>query len=158
VVVISYRRCGTTYRSHLHRFLTHEDVTYRLSLDSWPLKVGPIGCPETSLRSNPEEGSFKWKFFICPPPTSPRFASKGSSSGRECLHSSSFSYPPPSFPLISKESNCVALFVFWSHLLSFLRDALGFFRPSLLEQSSRFFSYWYLSRSRNSSVGTVTTR
>jgi hypothetical protein len=48
VVVIYYLRFGTTYLSHLQR----------------PLMVGPIGCPETSVRnyhytllSKPEEGS-----------------------------------------------------------------------------------------------------
>ena len=28
--------------------------------------MGPIGCPETSLHSNPEERSFKWNAFVCP--------------------------------------------------------------------------------------------
>jgi hypothetical protein len=47
VVAISYRRFGTTYRSHLQ-----------------PMDMGPIGCPETSirnshysLRNNPDERS-----------------------------------------------------------------------------------------------------
>jgi hypothetical protein len=47
VVVIYYRRFGTTSRSHFF---------------STPMKTGPIGCPETSitnyqnmLRNNPEE-------------------------------------------------------------------------------------------------------
>ena len=35
VVVIPYRSFGTTYWSLLH----------------WPLKMGPIGCPETSIRN-----------------------------------------------------------------------------------------------------------
>ena len=48
LAVISYRRFGTTYRSHLQG----------------PLKMGPISCPETSvrnyhylLRNSPEERS-----------------------------------------------------------------------------------------------------
>ena len=56
VVAISYQSFGTTYRS----------------LDSWPLKNRPIGCPETSvrnyhysLRNSPEERSSQefWKYF-----------------------------------------------------------------------------------------------
>jgi len=49
VLVISYRRSGTTYRYHFQ----------------CPSKMGPIGCPETSvinyyysLRNNPEERIF----------------------------------------------------------------------------------------------------
>jgi len=37
VVVIPCRRFGTTFRSHLQ-------------MDSWPLKIGQIICPETSVR------------------------------------------------------------------------------------------------------------
>jgi len=37
VVVIPYRRFGTTYRSNLQ--------------DSWHLKMEPVGCPETSARN-----------------------------------------------------------------------------------------------------------
>ena len=72
VVVVSYRRFGTTYRSHLQGagiwILTLEDGNDSLSLnveildpwrwdrwqavpkrrDSWPLEKGPIVCPETS--------------------------------------------------------------------------------------------------------------
>jgi len=56
LVVIYYRPFGTIHRSQLQgsRFL----------LDSLPLKMGPTGCPETSVRSchyslrnNPEERS-----------------------------------------------------------------------------------------------------
>jgi hypothetical protein len=54
-VAIPHRRFGTAYRSHLQRSLI---------LDSCPLKVGPIGYPETSarnchyaLRDIPEERS-----------------------------------------------------------------------------------------------------
>jgi hypothetical protein len=36
IVAISYRRCGATYRSHLQ---------------SCSLKIGPIRCPETSVRN-----------------------------------------------------------------------------------------------------------
>jgi hypothetical protein len=61
-LVIVYWRFGTTYQSHLQ--------------DSWPLKMGPICCPETSLNNYhtapcniPEEcsshhlcdGSLKWR-------------------------------------------------------------------------------------------------
>ena len=51
-VVIIYWRFGTTYRSHIHG---------SRSSRTWPLKMGPIGCPETSAqnyhstpRNNPE--------------------------------------------------------------------------------------------------------
>jgi len=51
VVVIYYRNCGTAYSSHLQCWKS-------------PLKMGPIGCPETSvrnyhysLRNNTEERS-----------------------------------------------------------------------------------------------------
>jgi len=58
VVLIFYRRFGTTFRSHLPlRFLT--------------LKLGPIGCPETSVRNyhdmqrnNPGQRSFHWLHFV----------------------------------------------------------------------------------------------
>jgi hypothetical protein len=53
-VVILYLRFGTIYRSHLQG--TRSPIT------SWPLKMGPIRCPETSvkdyhstLRNTPEE-------------------------------------------------------------------------------------------------------
>jgi len=55
VMLISYRRFGTTYRSHLQ-------VSAFWIID--PLKMGPLGCPETSVRSqhysprnNPEDSS-----------------------------------------------------------------------------------------------------
>jgi len=51
VVLISYRRFGTTYTSHPQGF-------------SWTLRMEPMRCPETSvcnyhyaLRNNPEERS-----------------------------------------------------------------------------------------------------
>ena len=54
VVAISYRRFGTTYRTHFH-------YLYSSVLS---LEMGPIGCPETSvtnndysLRNNPEQRS-----------------------------------------------------------------------------------------------------
>jgi hypothetical protein len=59
-VVIIYRRFGTTYRSHLHgsRFRVGNSET-------WPVKMGPIRCPETSVNSYhttpcnyPEENRF----------------------------------------------------------------------------------------------------
>jgi len=56
VVVIPFRRFGTTYRSRLR-------VSLAVFLGSWPLKMGP-SCPETSVRNyhyslcnNPEECS-----------------------------------------------------------------------------------------------------
>ena len=69
VVVISYRRfADTILLRHLHR--PHSSI-YKLLfgatcfiLDSWSLRMGPIGCPETSvrnyhysLRNNPGERS-----------------------------------------------------------------------------------------------------
>jgi hypothetical protein len=62
VAALPYRRCWTTYRPH--------------AVPSWPLKMGPIGCTEMSLRNyhyslrkSPEErsshllhgGSLKWR-------------------------------------------------------------------------------------------------
>ena len=41
MVVTPYRRFGTTYRSHIQG---------SRGLDSWPVKMGPIGCHETSVR------------------------------------------------------------------------------------------------------------
>jgi hypothetical protein len=38
VMAIYYSRFGTTYRSHL-----------QLLFNSWTVKIGPIGCPETSV-------------------------------------------------------------------------------------------------------------
>jgi hypothetical protein len=45
-VVIIYRRFGINYRSHLHgsRFQVGNS-----KLESWPVKMGPIRCPETSV-------------------------------------------------------------------------------------------------------------
>jgi hypothetical protein len=72
-VVILYRRFGTTFRSHLQGWRSPIRVGSRLnrvfflqafysSWTSWPLKMGPISCPETSvneyhstLRYTPEE-------------------------------------------------------------------------------------------------------
>jgi hypothetical protein len=44
-VVIIYRRFGTTYRSHLYGSRFQEEFL----LESWPVKSGPIRCPETSV-------------------------------------------------------------------------------------------------------------
>jgi hypothetical protein len=59
-VVFLYRRFGTTYRSHLQGQRSSRRVTK--SWTSWPFKMGPIRCPETSvkdyhskLRNIPEE-------------------------------------------------------------------------------------------------------
>jgi len=59
-VVIYYRRFGVIYRYHLQG----SRIKKCFVLDSWPLKMGPIGCPETSvinyhysLRNNPQERS-----------------------------------------------------------------------------------------------------
>ena len=65
VLVISYRRFGTTYRSHLQDSRIQEVKKLLGSyLHSWPLKMGPIVCTETSvgnyhywLRHSPEERS-----------------------------------------------------------------------------------------------------
>jgi len=61
-VVIPYRRFGTTYRSHL---LGSRDLV----LDAWPLKMGTIVCPETSvrnyhcsLRNSPEDSN---SYLLC---------------------------------------------------------------------------------------------
>jgi len=43
VVVISYRRFGTPYRSRTWK--------WDRWLDSWPLNMTPIGCPEMSARN-----------------------------------------------------------------------------------------------------------
>jgi hypothetical protein len=58
-VVILYRRFGTKYRSHLQG---SRGPTRIFFLDLWALKMGPIRCPETSvkdyhstLRNTPEE-------------------------------------------------------------------------------------------------------
>jgi len=68
-VVIPYRRFGTTYRSHLQGsrildFYGCFGTTYRSHLQVVPMNMGPIGCPETSvrnylcsLRNSPEERS-----------------------------------------------------------------------------------------------------
>jgi uncharacterized membrane protein YbaN (DUF454 family) len=73
--VIIYRRFGTTYRSHLHGSRFQDSY-----LESWPVKMGPIRCPETSVNNyhttpcnNPEDqrfhqhrgGSLKSKFYAC---------------------------------------------------------------------------------------------
>jgi hypothetical protein len=42
-MVVLYRRFGTSYLSHLQRPFS--------SWTSWPLKMGPIGCPETSVQN-----------------------------------------------------------------------------------------------------------
>jgi hypothetical protein len=42
-VVILYRHFGTTYRSHLQESRSKSSWT-------WPLKMGPISCPETSVK------------------------------------------------------------------------------------------------------------
>jgi len=43
IVVSPYRRFGTIYRSHLQDNESKKD--------SWQLKMGQIGCPETSVRN-----------------------------------------------------------------------------------------------------------
>jgi hypothetical protein len=43
-MVIPYRCFGTTYRFHLHG-------SNPRSLTAWPLRMGPIGCFETSVRN-----------------------------------------------------------------------------------------------------------
>jgi hypothetical protein len=44
-VVIVYRRFGTMYWSHLH------GSRVWVGKDSWPVKMGPIHCPETSVNN-----------------------------------------------------------------------------------------------------------
>ena len=62
-MVISYRRFGATYRSHLQGSRIKKKLFFFL-MDSLALNTGLIGCPETSirndhysLRNNPEEHS-----------------------------------------------------------------------------------------------------
>jgi hypothetical protein len=43
-VVFLYRRLWTTYRSHLQGLRSP-------NRKAWPLKIGPIGCPEASVRN-----------------------------------------------------------------------------------------------------------
>jgi len=69
LVVISYRRFGTTYRSHLKG----SGIQKETILDSLTPKVGRIGYPETSvrnyhysLRNNPEERSSQCPVFQKP--------------------------------------------------------------------------------------------
>ena len=69
VVIISYWRFGTTYRSHLQG----SGIQKEIILDSLTPKMGPIGCPETSvinyhysLRNNPEERSSQCPVFQKP--------------------------------------------------------------------------------------------
>jgi len=45
-VLIPYRRFGTNYRSHLQ-----EPTSPRRRRNSWPSKMGPTGCFETSVRN-----------------------------------------------------------------------------------------------------------
>jgi hypothetical protein len=47
-VVIIYRRFGTTYWSHLDGSRIRVFFSYS---DSWPVKMGPIRCPETSVNN-----------------------------------------------------------------------------------------------------------
>jgi predicted acetyltransferase len=49
LVVVMYRRFGTTYLSHLQE--TRSPRTKLSSWTSWPSNMGPIGCPETSEQS-----------------------------------------------------------------------------------------------------------
>ena len=61
--VVWNRRFGTTYRSHLQRSSCPRRL---LVLTAWPLKMGPIGSPETSVsnhltpRNNPEDGRIQF--------------------------------------------------------------------------------------------------
>jgi hypothetical protein len=47
-VVILYRRFGTTYRSYIQQT---RSPGREVSWTSWPLKMGPIRCPETSTQN-----------------------------------------------------------------------------------------------------------
>jgi hypothetical protein len=44
--VVLYRHFGTTYRSHIQ-----ESRSSRRTSWTWPLKMGQIGCPETSVQN-----------------------------------------------------------------------------------------------------------
>jgi hypothetical protein len=68
-VVIVYRRFGTTYRSHLHGSRVRVG---KPNTDSWPLKIGPIRCPETSVNN--------YHTRPCNTPEDRRFLSKLSST------------------------------------------------------------------------------
>jgi hypothetical protein len=60
-VVIVYRRFGTTYRSHIQGSRVHEE-------SSWPLKMGPVRCPERRRRVTSLRGVISQKnadFFFC---------------------------------------------------------------------------------------------
>ena len=52
-VVIVYRRFGTTYRSHLQwpRFRAGKKRKKKDYSNSWPVKIGPTRCPETSVNN-----------------------------------------------------------------------------------------------------------
>ena len=72
VVVIAYRRFGTTYRFHLPGSSTSKKAknTRIKGQGSWPWNMGPIGCPETSVRNyryslpnNPEQR--RYQYFSC---------------------------------------------------------------------------------------------
>jgi hypothetical protein len=45
-LVVSYQNFGTTYRSHFHFKMKNSSWT------TWPLKLGPIGCHETSVTNH----------------------------------------------------------------------------------------------------------
>jgi hypothetical protein len=77
IVVIPCQPFGTTYRSYFQGSRNPRKIS---SWISWPLKMGPIGCPETStrnydntLRHNSEErgshllsgGCLKSRILIC---------------------------------------------------------------------------------------------
>ena len=61
-VVIPCRRFGKTYRSHLQGTRSPRRIS---SWTYWPMKMGSISCPETSVRN--------YHFTLCKIPEEPRF-------------------------------------------------------------------------------------
>jgi hypothetical protein len=65
--VVSDRRFGTIYRSHLQR------SSCRRTFSPWPLKTEPLSSPETSVlnhlmpRNNPEDGKIQANGWSAPP-------------------------------------------------------------------------------------------
>jgi hypothetical protein len=56
-LVVCYRRFATSYRSHFQGSSS--------SFTAWPLKVGPIGCAETSRTNYVYTAAETWNDAIC---------------------------------------------------------------------------------------------